>query len=67
MRGSSEKLKKHGTETLALKCDITQPEDVQPCRQGNDGQIRKDDILVNNSGATWGAPAEEMPLEAWRK
>jgi gluconate 5-dehydrogenase len=21
------------------------------------------DILVNNSGATWGAPAEEMPLE----
>ena len=21
------------------------------------------DVLVNNSGATWGAPAEEMPLE----
>lgn len=28
------------------------------------GQI---DILVNNSGATWGAPVEEMPLEAWEK
>jgi gluconate 5-dehydrogenase len=23
------------------------------------------DILVNNAGATWGAPAEEMPLDKW--
>jgi gluconate 5-dehydrogenase len=27
------------------------------------GQI---DILVNNAGVTWGAPAEEMPLDKWR-
>jgi NAD(P)-dependent dehydrogenase (short-subunit alcohol dehydrogenase family) len=25
------------------------------------------DILVNNAGTTWGAPAEDHPLEAWRK
>ena len=25
------------------------------------------DILVNNAGATWGAPAEEHPIEAWNK
>ncbi len=25
------------------------------------------DVLVNNAGATWGAPAEEYPLDAWRK
>jgi gluconate 5-dehydrogenase len=25
------------------------------------------DILVNNAGTTWGAPAEEYPLEAWNK
>ena len=25
------------------------------------------DILVNNAGATWGAPAEEHPLEGWNK
>ena len=31
---------------------------------GRYGQI---DILVNNAGATWGAPAEEHPLEAWQK
>lgn len=28
------------------------------------GQV---DILVNNAGATWGAPAEEFPLDAWDK
>ncbi|MBB4845436.1 gluconate 5-dehydrogenase [Paucibacter oligotrophus] len=28
------------------------------------GQI---DILVNNAGASWGAPAQEHPLEAWDK
>lgn len=28
------------------------------------GQV---DILVNNAGASWGAPAEEYPLEAWDK
>ena len=28
------------------------------------GQV---DILVNNAGASWGAPAEDHPLEAWDK
>ena len=25
------------------------------------------DILVNNAGATWGAPAEDHPIEGWDK
>ena len=25
------------------------------------------DILVNNAGTTWGAPAEDYPIEAWNK
>jgi gluconate 5-dehydrogenase len=25
------------------------------------------DILINNAGATWGAPAEDHPLDAWDK
>ena len=27
----------------------------------------KVDILVNNAGATWGAPAEDHPIEGWDK
>jgi len=30
-------------------------------------QCGRIDILVNNAGATWGAPAEDHPLEAWDK
>ena len=30
-------------------------------------QYGRIDILVNNAGATWGAPAEDHPLEAWDK
>jgi gluconate 5-dehydrogenase len=30
-------------------------------------QLGDVDILVNNAGATWGAPAEDHPIEAWDK
>jgi gluconate 5-dehydrogenase len=30
-------------------------------------RIGRIDVLVNNAGATWGAPAEDYPLEAWDK
>ena len=63
----AEKLKKYGIETLALKCDITKPEDVENVVKATMDKFGRIDILVNNSGATWGAPAEEMPLEAWHK
>ena len=64
---TAAKLKKYGTETLALKCDITQPEDVNQVVKETINKFGRIDILVNNSGATWGAPAEEMPLDAWKK
>lgn len=63
----SENLKKLGVESLALKCDITNPEDVQQVVDQTMEKFGRIDILVNNSGASWGAPVEEMPLEAWQK
>lgn len=30
-------------------------------------QFGRIDVLVNNAGATWGAPAEEYPPDAWAK
>ncbi|TXH25751.1 MAG: SDR family NAD(P)-dependent oxidoreductase [Elusimicrobia bacterium] len=30
-------------------------------------KLEKVDILVNNAGASWGAAAEDYPLEAWDK
>ena len=63
----SHKLKNLGVESLALKCDITNPEEVKNVVQQTLEKFGRIDILVNNSGASWGAPAEEMPLEAWQK
>jgi len=31
------------------------------------GRFGRLDILVNNAGISWGAPYEEMPIEAWHK
>lgn len=61
------KLEQLGVKTLALKCDISKPADVQVVVDETLAHFGQIDILVNNSGATWGAPAVEMPLEAWQK
>jgi NAD(P)-dependent dehydrogenase (short-subunit alcohol dehydrogenase family) len=63
----SEKLKEIGVESLAMKCDITSPEDVKNVVEQTVARFGRIDILVNNSGASWGAPAEEMTFEAWQK
>ncbi|TVP82531.1 MAG: glucose 1-dehydrogenase [Alkalicoccus sp.] len=63
----SDELQKSGTKTLALSCDVTKEEDVKKVVRKTMETFGRIDILVNNSGATWGAPAVEMPLEAWEK
>jgi gluconate 5-dehydrogenase len=52
-----------GGKALALSCDVASPEDVKNVVAETEEAFGAIDILVNNSGATWGAPAEEMPLE----
>jgi NAD(P)-dependent dehydrogenase (short-subunit alcohol dehydrogenase family) len=65
---TAERLQKEtGVECLALACDVRNPEDVQRVVDETVARFGRIDILVNNSGASWGAPAEEMPLEAWNK
>lgn len=52
-----------GARALALACDVTRPGDVQLVVEAAQETFGGIDILVNNSGATWGAPPEEMPLD----
>lgn len=63
----SQRLKELGVESFAMKCDITNPEDIQNVVNETKEKFGRMDILVNNSGASWGAPVEDMPLEAWQK
>jgi NAD(P)-dependent dehydrogenase (short-subunit alcohol dehydrogenase family) len=52
-----------GGKALALECDVTDPDDVDRAVKETEEAFGAIDVLVNNSGATWGAPAEEMPLD----
>lgn len=52
-----------GGSALAVACDVTDPEDVQKVVSAAEETFGSVDVVVNNSGATWGAPAAEMPLE----
>ena len=60
---TKQEIEAKGGKALAFACDITKPEDVEHVVEETIKAFGAIDILVNNSGATWGAPAEEMPLE----
>jgi len=55
-----------GIECLALKADVSIPEQVCNVVEQTLKKWGRIDILVNNAGITWGAPPEEMPLEKWQ-
>ena len=61
------KLEIYGTETLTVAADLSQPDAVNAFVAEVMTARGRIDILVNNAGTTWGAPAEEHPLNAWHK
>jgi gluconate 5-dehydrogenase len=60
-------LAKQGIEAVPYVCDMGRREQIAPLADAALKQFGKVDILVNNAGATWGAPAEDHPIEAWDK
>ena len=56
-----------GGNASAFVADIGKRETIAPLADAVLKRFGKVDILVNNAGATWGAPAEQHPLEAWDK
>jgi len=60
-------LQARGIEVLTHACDLSDPSLPKPLADRVMAQWGRIDILVNNAGTTWGAPAEDHPLEAWQK
>lgn len=58
-----DEIRSGGGEAISLACDVTDSESVRETLESTESEFGGVDILVNNSGATWGAPPEEMPLE----
>jgi gluconate 5-dehydrogenase len=64
---AAEQLNSLGVRTLALACDVKNPDQVNGVVQQTLSQFGRIDILINNAGTSWGAPVEEMRLEHWNK
>jgi len=54
-------------EVFPVQCDVAREEDVDNLFRSVMKKFGRVDILVNNSGATWGAPSLEFPMDGWRK
>ncbi len=60
-------LQAQGVEVAPIACDLQDTAAAKPLIEQVLARYGRLDILVNNAGATWGAPAEQHPLDAWNK
>ena len=64
---AAARLKKLDIDTLTIATDLAKLDTIPALVDTVIGKFGNVDILVNNAGATWGAPAEDHPLDAWHK
>lgn len=64
---AAQQIETLGVKALALRCDLTHAEEIDQVVRETLKKFGKIDILVNNSGRTWGAPVEELKIEDWKK
>jgi gluconate 5-dehydrogenase len=64
---AEKSLKDRDISVHALTCDVTDSYAVEQTMHQVLEKYGKIDVLVNNAGLTWGAPAESMPLERWQQ
>ena len=56
-----------GIDARWIAADCSKEEDIRRLADEALQRVGDIDILVNNAGASWGAAAEDYPLEAWDK
>ncbi|RJG15610.1 SDR family oxidoreductase [Massilia cavernae] len=60
-------LQERGIAASAIAADVSQESAIAPLVAETIERLGHIDILVNNAGATWGAAAEDYPVEGWDK
>lgn len=66
VRASAERLSEIG-ECHAIAADVSTPEGARALADATRERFAHLNVLVNNAGATWGAPLEQFPPGGWDK
>jgi len=64
---TAHEIEKLGVRALAIKCDISRDGDIDRVVSETVKKFHKIDILINNSGRTWGGSPEDIKVEDWQK
>lgn len=64
---AAAELSQLGVKAIGLRCDVTSQDEVNAVIEKTRAEFGRIDILINNSGRTWAAPAEKMSLDDWQK
>ncbi len=64
---AADEIAQVGVRTLGLRCDVSVKAEVEALVAQVLREFGRVDIVINNAGASWGAPAVDHPLEAWNK
>jgi NAD(P)-dependent dehydrogenase (short-subunit alcohol dehydrogenase family) len=64
---TAAELEQLGVRAFGMRCDVRDPGEIQAVVDRTKAELGSIDILVNNAGTSWGAPAEDHPLEGWQK
>jgi NAD(P)-dependent dehydrogenase (short-subunit alcohol dehydrogenase family) len=67
LKQAKSQLATHGIDALTVVNDLADPEQVPALVEAVVGHFGGINILVNNAGTSWGAPAEQYPIDAWNK
>lgn len=67
LRGAQKHLKSLGIDADWVTADMAKDADIASLCDAALEKLGRIDILINNAGTSWGAPAEDYPVEAWDK
>lgn len=67
LQEAAAELKAAGIDAQWIAADCAKEEDLRHLAEETVARMGPIDILINNAGASWGAPAEEHPVSAWDK
>jgi gluconate 5-dehydrogenase len=66
-REAAGRIESLGVKALGLRCDINREDEAENVVKAAIDEFGRIDVLVNNSGRTWGAHVEDLELENWKK